>query len=449
MNEIIFWSGIFHNGMSRPIGTYQLAFWLRKNNIECQVIDFCQWFSSETLIKLTEKFIDSSTKYLGISSGFWADDHIPDNILESIKFIRNEYPQLKIIIGGQRADNLSIKQLADIVILGEAEDKLLSLLKGHNLSPKFDITTLEHRFSHQDCILNDEILPIELGRGCIFRCKFCGHHNLGKPKHTYQRNIKLIEEEIIYNYENFQTTHYHFLDDTVNEDNEKIKNLSTIPANTGVNIKWNGYLRADLLWRYPDTPHLLYQSGMRGCFFGIESLHPYASRIIGKGWSGKHAKSFLPELYSNIWKKEINLWCNYIIGLPKEDQKDILSTADWCLENPIGYHRFVALNLYNIRSDTGSRSEFTQDYEKYGYNIDENGHWYNNSMTSLEAERLSQELNAKMIKINKLSSWTLFDLKNCGLNIDIGKSVNLISINNYRKNFHNFLDQYKNKLLSL
>ena len=449
MNEIIFWSGIYNDGMSRPIATYQLAFWLRQNNVNCKVIDFCQWFSSSELIELSQKFISSSTKFIGISSGFWSDGEIPRNILESINVIKKEYPHIKIIVGGQRADNSVIKDIADIVILGEAEDKLLSLIKGHNLSPRFDITKLNHRFSHEDCILDNEILPIELGRGCIFRCKFCGHHNLGKSKHTYQRNIELIEAEIAYNFENFKTTHYHFLDDTVNEDNDKIRNLSNIPKNTGVDIKWNGYLRADLLWRYPDTAESLYQSGMRGCFFGIESLHPYASRSIGKGWSGKHAKTFLPYLYNDIWKKEINLWCNFIIGLPGENVDDLMNTANWCLENPIGYHKFVVLNLYNNRTDTGSRSEFTENYEKYGYKIDENGHWKNDAMTFAEAGELCNHLNNKMKSVNRLSSWNLFDLTNCGLDVNEGRSKPSIYQRLIKYKFINFLSKYKSKLTGL
>ena len=67
MNEIIFWTGIWPNWRSRPIGTYQLSHWLRMNNVESQVIDFCQWHSSEELVSLTTLFIGNKTKLIGIS----------------------------------------------------------------------------------------------------------------------------------------------------------------------------------------------------------------------------------------------------------------------------------------------------------------------------------------------------------------------------------------------
>lgn len=448
MNEIIFWTGIWTDGISRPIGVYQLASWLRKNSIECQVIDFCQWFSAEEIVELTVKFIGCKTKYIGISSGFWSDESFPANIESAINILKKEYPHIKIIVGGQRSDTEKIKNNSDIVIVGEAENQLLSLIKGHNLSKLFDITTLEHRFSQEDCIIEGEVLPIELGRGCIFKCKFCGHHNLGKPKHTYQRNIGLIEQEIIYNYENFKTTHYHFLDDTVNEDLDKIKNLSNIPKNTGIDIKWNGYLRADLLWRYSESPSLLFESGMRGCFLGIESLHPYASKTIGKGWSGKHAKDFLPILYNDIWKKEINIWCNFIVGLPGESIEDLNNTLEWCLENPIGYHKFVTLNLYNSRTDTHSKSEFAKNFKKYGYII-QSGKWHNGFFDSIEADDLCRNYNQKLSSVNRLSSWTLFDLVNCGIDIEKGKQMSSSYNKLLRLNFKSFLNNYKDKLSSL
>lgn len=448
MNEIIFWSGIWNDGMSRPIGVYQLAFWLRKNNVECQVIDFCQWFSSEELIELTCRFISPKTKFIGVSSAFWPDENIPQNIKEAVDIIKKDYPGIKIIVGGQRADNQAIKKIADIIMLGESENQLLNLLKGHNLNPSFDITKLNHRFSHLDCIIDKEVLPIELGRGCIFKCKFCGHHNLGKQKHTYQRNINLIEEEISYNYENFKTTLYHFLDDTVNEDLDKIKNLSNIPKNTGVDINWNGYLRADLIWRYPETADLLIKSGMRSCFFGIESFHPYASRVIGKGWSGRHGKNFLPKLHNDYWNRKINIWCNFIIGLPNETQEDLDSTLEWCYDNPLGYHKFVTLNLYNYRSDTGSKSELSKNFQKYGYKI-EGADWSSDEFDIRSAENLANKYNQKLNAVNKLTSWTLFDYTNCGVSIDEGLNISVVYKDMLKKRFAGFLKQYKTKLQSL
>jgi hypothetical protein len=95
MNEIIFWTGIWPRWYSRPIGTYQLAHWLRINNIESQVIDFCQWHSTDELVSLTSLFISSKTKFIGISTAFWSDNQIPNNIRDSMSIIKKEYPHIQ------------------------------------------------------------------------------------------------------------------------------------------------------------------------------------------------------------------------------------------------------------------------------------------------------------------------------------------------------------------
>jgi len=448
-NQIIFWTGLWPHWCSRPIGVYQLAHWLRLHKIESQIIDFCQWFKPEELVELTDHFIGPKTKYIGISSSFW-EGKIPFEINEAVNIIRKQYPHLKIILGGARADSDQFKSIADHIIVGEAEEKILEIIKGHNIGiSKFDIRNLEHRFIEKDAILEGEVLPIELGRGCIFKCKFCGHPNLGKPKHTYQRKINLIEEEISYNYEKFKTDKYFFLDDTVNEDQEKILNLSNIPKNTGINIQWTGYLRADLVWRYPDSAELLAKSGLRSCFFGIESFHKTASLSIGKGWAGKHAKNFLPILFKDIWQSKISIWNNFIIGLPEESLDDLNQTLEWCIENPLGTNHFVPLNLFNARSDSGSKSEFTRNFEKYGYQINEDG-WYNKFLNRKKADLYSKVFNNRLIKYNKLSAWSLFDVANCGIDIDQGMQIGHFKKQNIiQENFPIFLERYRNKLKSL
>ena len=466
MNEIIFWNAIWGGEAgnvwtTRSIGPYQLSHWLRKNNVESQIIDFCQWMSAQEIFRFTSKFISSKTKYIGISGTFigtWIlrKDGLPPKIVKAIELVRKRYPHLKIIIGGKLPMLSRQAHLVDMVMLGEAEDSLLTLLKGHNLSPKFNITQLNHRFHHKDCIIEGEVLPIELGRGCIFKCKFCGHSNTGKPKYTYQRHISHIEDEIVYNYENFKTTKYLFLDDTVNEDKEKIYNLSKIPSNTGIDLIWNGYLRLDLL-KIHGNAEQIFQSGMRSCYFGIESFHKQASQAIGKGWNGKYAKDYLPILYKDIWNEQVNMACNYIVGLPGEDLDSLYDTLDWCMDNPIGFHHFNALSLHtNMQGDELPRSEFATNYKDYGYELltEGGGEWKSSIMTQDMATKISTLFNNELKSINRYSGWMLFDFINGGSNLEEVRHVSFKNAASTRQrcisSFRtNFMTSYKAALSSL
>lgn len=450
MANIIFWSSIFPKQFTRPIACYQLAHHLRKNNLSAQVIDFTGLFSTKELIEITEKFIEKETMALGIATGFWPDNHV--YLKDAITAFKDKYPNIQIFFGGPRANNPLYKKYYDMVFLGESENSLTDWLyekleKDKSYITPFNITKLDHRFTKQDCILNNEVLPIELGRGCIFKCKFCSHSNLGKPKYTYQRNFKLVEEEIRYNYDNFNTTNYLFLDDTVNEDLDKVKALADINKKMNWVINWNGYLRADLIWSMKDSANYLLDSGLKSCFFGIESFHKQASQVIGKGWSGKHAKEFLPNLYFNHWHKEISIWNNFIIGLPYETEYDIDQSVKWCIENNFGMNKFVGLNLYNYREDSGPKSEFTVNYKSYGYTINETG-FYNDNWDSNKIYRKVEEVNKLIEPYNKLTSWSLFDAVNItkkDINFLKQQPVDYISISD----LFNFKNEYKTKLLEL
>jgi hypothetical protein len=435
MRHIIFLNGIWKNKetdplihFTRTIGPYQLKHWLSHFGIGSQVIDFCQIFTAQEIVNLIEHFKGPETFAIGISTTFWSGSNgMPENIHDTILMIREKFPELKIIGGGARLPPKISHHLFDHMMSGESEDKLVAWYqemlgkKGMSLfNKKFDITNLSHRFDDRDAIMHGEVLPIELGRGCVFKCKFCAHRNLGKPKHTYQRQHRYLVEEMAYNLENFGTTYYNFLDDTVNEDVDKIRNLSTLSKDLGQQINWTGYLRADLIWAKKETAALLQESGMRTCFFGIETFNPTAASAIDKGWAPKHGKKFLPELYHNIWGGKINMHISLIVGLPGEGVESLNDTLLWALDNPIGWHWFNSLTLYTEKKDSETMSEFTKNYDKYGYrNVSDNGHWENDFMTSEKAMEIAQHFNSIAIKsVNRMSSWSSFSAVNLGYNIE-------------------------------
>ena len=61
------------------------------------------------------------------------------------------------------------------------------------------------RFEKNDFILPGESLPLELSRGCIFKCRFCQYPNIGKDKDDLE--LELIDfglEDIILDEEHNQ-----------------------------------------------------------------------------------------------------------------------------------------------------------------------------------------------------------------------------------------------------
>jgi radical SAM superfamily enzyme YgiQ (UPF0313 family) len=446
--ELILLTNVASPIWQRAIGAYQVADHCRKNNINCQVIDFTDLFRVEELELILRKLIGHDTLAIGISTTFYfnqdtkgkfisAKRHfnqiLPNNLRELLIKLKIEYPKLKIVGGGANSYQIEDDDLFDVVFHGYSEQsvveyclglqnkttKKLYLKKNNKLiidgkTDHFDIEKLNHKFHKQDIILPEETLPIEISRGCIFKCNFCSYPLNGKKKFDYLRDPELIKEELIYNYENFGTTNYFFTDDTFNDSTLKIEKLHQAITSLPFKIKFVTYLRLDLLNAHREQITLLREMGLGSCFFGIETLNHDSAKLIGKGMRPELVKQFLLELYYDHWQEEIPITCSFIIGLPGENIESINSTHAWCKTTPFNDLWFPLF----IKHKSYYQSEFDSNYEKYGYNIDIDGNWFTEEMNYQQALDLAEQYNnSGLYNENTPSSWLLFGLLSYGFNI--------------------------------
>jgi hypothetical protein len=488
-------------GLNRSIGPYKIAHWLRKNNYSAQVIEFVDLMTLEQLYAATKKFITRKTKVLGISTTFLCNSmhthsdgniyRIKESILAALRLIKKQHPHIKIIAGGYVSDHISGWGIVDATIMSytsATEDIFLEYMNhltfgteppiGSYKMPRFgntermmydqarnktyNIETDDFRFISQDAILPGEPLPLDVSRGCIFACKFCQYPHLGRGKFDYTRHMNLLEEELLHNYNNFGTTSYFLLDDTFNDTERKMQQFHSMTSRLPFKIQYSTYLRADLIHRFPDTAHLLKESGLVGAFFGLESLHPYASKLIGKSWSGTHAKMFIPNLYHNIWKKEVAIHSNFIIGLPEETKDDIRNTFAWSKDNDLHCTEFRALALFGKKSSSTFNhhtilSEFDKNAEKYGFEFtsESNGSndnfWKNSTWTYKEALDLDLAMRAEVEPINKATTWQIPILLWYGYSKELLLNTRYFDINvtDLKTLTENKFDEYYRMLMSL
>lgn len=375
MAHLILWNSFGTNfAPVRPLGAHQLASWLTNFNYRVKVIDFCNLMTTEQLVKLTEQHIDKDTIAIGASTTFWKDRNDPlgepNWCISARSILEEKYSKIDWVLGGyQTSKDFETKDW--IKFKGPAEDTFLKFLDqrvGHVLSRKlFDIKTLDKHYLDNLNIQPSEVLPIEMSRGCQFKCSFCRYPFIGKKKGTYLRDTKLIRDELLFNYERYGTTRYSIVDDTVNEDDDKIKALADIAQTLPFRIEWLGYLRLDLIGSRRHMIPILKESGLKGAYFGIESFHKEASKVVGKGWNGVHAKDFLLELREE-WNNSVAFQLGLIAGLPGESMSDLESTLNWCIENKIDNWNFQPLHI--DRGDNRPfRSEFDINYASYGYSF--------------------------------------------------------------------------------
>ena len=461
--DVIFWNGGINSWgtLSRYIGPYKIAHWIRKHGYDAQVIDFIDKLSEKSIYSATTKFITSNTRILALSTTFlanssykWSDgtvNSIPESCFNVLTRIKKEHPSIKIVLGGYASEHIAGWGLVDATIMSytsASEDIFLEYLEhlthgsplpggqlifpkwGSNLSThrmmynrantsRYSIEQDDFRWSANDNILPGEPLPLDVSRGCIFACRFCQYPHLGKKKLDYIRGMDYIEAELRYNYEQFGTTHYYMLDDTFNDTEFKMQEFYNMTQRLPFKIKYSAYLRADLIHRFPNTAELLQASGLFGAYHGIETFHPTASKLIAKGWSGTHAKEYIPKLYHDIWGGKIPQHTNFIVGITGDTKNNIKETVKWYHDNNLHSIHFVELGLFGPNNSTSQftiQSEFDRNAEKYGFRFTEYNEelreqmWENDNWTSLSAKAVATMANNAVAKSIKSHIWIVPNL---------------------------------------
>ncbi len=456
MAQIIIWNSYNEPiNLIRPVGPHILANWLRQHGFTAKVIDFCHAMPVEKLVEITNKHIDTDTVAIGVSSTFWKDTQYsnrqrkdyydnpthdqfyePDWVIRARLIVQFENPKLDWVLGGHPGVGRVGKQkkFAWTQFTGFAEDTLLKFMKEKTNSDVkcslFDIKHLTSCFSADSGIQPSESLPIELARGCQFKCKFCSYPLVGKKTDSYIRDEKYIEEELIRNYELFGTTKYQIMDDTVNESATKLERLVNIVQKLPFKFEWVGYNRLDLIGVHRHTIDLLKASGLKSTYFGIESFHPEASTCLGKGWNGKYGKDFLIEL-RELWGPDIHMTCSFIAGLPYETHDSLRETQNWLIENKV-VDTWFFLQLF-LNKNAGA-TEFERNAGAYGINFPnpaDNDYWEHDTSNFTEAIKMCGELNydPRRLEMVKPMSWYIPSYASLGYDYDTVCKTKVVDLN--------------------
>jgi radical SAM superfamily enzyme YgiQ (UPF0313 family) len=241
------------------------------------------------------------------------------------------------------------------------------------------------------------------------------------------------------------------LDDTFNDSELKIDSFLSMTKELPFEINYSAYIRADLVHRFEGMAEKLFESGLRGSFFGLESIHPRASTIVGKGWSGKDGKRYIPTLVNEIWQKKVFAICGLIVGLPGEQMDDLRETLRWVNTNDLNVI-FFGLHVTNNFEGRPFVSEFERNAEKYNFKFDEKGHWFNEHWNRDSVLKAATELNNQR-QNNKIASFNYVALKSIGFTDDEMASKNRPDLVENNPDFYErkkkFISEYKEKLMNL
>jgi hypothetical protein len=259
VNALIF-AGVMEKefGMSRSIGAYKVAYEIRQAGYTCQVIDFFTEFTEGEMDKIMQTFIGADTIMVGFSSTFfmYKDEKLdrfqqymtdgeltqePGRLLPTISYpyhhtkIKQWFtkmyeinPKIKIVYGGTKASRCV--GMCDAFAIGYCDEAIVQYMKflegknpffqyeklnehqivfvGDKNTRTFDFADSLFEWHRTDHIVTGEVLPIEISRGCIFKCKFCAYPLNGKKKLDFIRSSEILKDTFLKNYYEHGVTRY-------------------------------------------------------------------------------------------------------------------------------------------------------------------------------------------------------------------------------------------------
>lgn len=423
----------------RSIGPYRLRSVCAEFGYNIKVIDFCHWLvppkspSTDTLFKLLDKYITKDLLFFGVSTTF-LNPEISDFLTSKgiTDYIKRKNDRIQIVLGGAKTrPNVDYNNI-DWTVTGYADVSIIKILdfltgklstldytvddfgiKSVDSNSNYgnvDTNNLRTVWLQEDYIQPHEALPIEVSRGCIFKCSFCAYPLNGKKKFDYIRQPENFSEELAYNYSNFGVTNYMFMDDTFNDSDFKLKRINEAIVQSGIKIKFSTYIKPELLVSWPEHTSLLVEMGLQGCSLGVETFHPKARTAIGKGMNIEKIMTAIHDM-RKLSNYTLGTQANMIVGLPYESRSSIWNSYKWIKDNShiINNVNWSPLGILDPKTNV-YLSLIDQNPKKFGYKIlgEWDNYlldWSNEHFTWDSARIVSNYYSRETYKWAKLGGW--------------------------------------------
>ena len=336
------------------MGTLQLATILKKEGINCDILQF---FRIGDLSDFG-KFMDNAMKMLDerkpkVISFYTRCDsyHIDLKLAEQIK---KRWNDVYVVFGGPQSDitaKETVEQIpyVDFVCCGEGENTIYpffsSLLNGEpdlsvpglvyreagevkkNPRPVLmeDLDSLPlidysfFRFTQNDGKSDRTYFPIDVGRGCPFGCTYCSTKTFWGRKYRLKSPQRIFEEVKVV-HEKFGVNRFTFAHDMFTLNRNKVVETCDLLHSVDFPIDWKCCARLDCIDK--ELIDIMMDAGMKRIFIGIETGSPRMQKLINKNLKLDNAVEMIAYLKS----KGISTTASFIHGFPDETEEDLSQT---------------------------------------------------------------------------------------------------------------------------
>jgi radical SAM superfamily enzyme YgiQ (UPF0313 family) len=317
-----------HYNVEYPLGILYLGTYLKKNNIDCEVIDMT-WIDWEIFEK---RLKDINPDIVGV----YLATPLLNNGLKVIKKIKEILKNCIIVVGGPHATAMPHELIKmeeiDNVIVGEGEEALLHFIKdGYPRKMVISFPYIENLdsipFPDRDLLEIKKYLmdfnaqSLMTGRGCPFNCLFC--QPLGKKlfgMKIRRRTPENVIEEMNYLNKKYGTKEFYLQDDTFTYDKEWVKRFCELLMN--YDYKWVCNTRVDMV--DDEILSLMKKARCVTIHYGVESGSQKILNFARKGVTREQ----IINAFKLTHKHGIFANAFLMIGFPTETRNDLEETVD-------------------------------------------------------------------------------------------------------------------------
>lgn len=279
------------------------------------------------------------------------------NTVRIIKQVRERYPKLILIAGGQGSsfyDEFLLKNGINFVVRGEGEITLKELIKAfternsdyfsiHGISfyDKGEIKKTANRQIIRN--LDDSPFPeihlmpmkksrwfpnrfsgsIEMSRGCPFDCNFCAITSFWQRSFRQKSNERIIDE-LMYLISKGRS-HLYLADDSFGMDAKKHIDLFELILKRGLDIRFFTQMRTDTAGLHPEMIALAAKAGLYGALVGFDTYEEEMFHHIVKVGSVELNQKCADVLRKN----KIMIFGSHIYGFPEQKRPSDFSRTFW------------------------------------------------------------------------------------------------------------------------
>jgi hypothetical protein len=280
--------------------------------------------------------------------GFMTEVDSYHHLLRICQSIKARKPQTITLLGGVHASAAHYETLrdfpdVDLIVKGEGELAFRSLLEtlkaGRNLAevgnlsyrdgsriastPSLplidDLDTLPFPDLSYFELAPEDIIYLEVGRGCPFKCNFCFTASYWQRKHRIKSPARVMRE-IAYFKDGYGRTDFNFTHDLLTTDRRWVIDFCRQLAASDLNVSWTCSSRTDTIDE--EQIYWMKRAGCREIYFGVETGTAQMQTKIDKNLDLDEAERII----GKSLEAGIGATVGFIAGLPGESDASLRST---------------------------------------------------------------------------------------------------------------------------